>query len=142
MVGLLTAVADEILIPQAVWEEVEAGRAGRQITGLLRRERRIRTRPHVPVPPVLAAWDLGAGETQVIALGTTVSGCRAVLDDLQARRCARAMELRVIGTLGLVGRAKRLGKIAQARPHLERLLQAGLYATDSLIEQVLREVGE
>ena len=68
--------------------------------------------------------------------------CRVVLDDLQARRCARAMELKIIGTLGLVGRAKRLGIVEEAWPYLERLLRAGMYATDDLIEHVLREMGE
>jgi predicted nucleic acid-binding protein len=34
-----------------------------------------------------------------------------VLDDLEARRGAKAMELKVIGTLGIVARAKRAGRI-------------------------------
>jgi hypothetical protein len=46
-------------------------------------------------------WDLGPGESQVIAL--CISGSRsAVLDDRAARRCAAAHNVPVIGTLGIV----------------------------------------
>jgi predicted nucleic acid-binding protein len=39
-------------------------------------------------------------------------------------------------------RAKRRGVIETARPVIEHLRKVGLYASDSLIEQVLKHVGE
>jgi predicted nucleic acid-binding protein len=63
------------------------------------------------VPPEILAWDLGAGETQVITNARRHGADRVVLDDLEARRGAKAMELKVIGTLGIVARAKRAGRI-------------------------------
>jgi hypothetical protein len=50
--------------------------------------------------------------------------------------------LKIIGTLGLVGRAKALGLIDRAAPVVRRLRASGLYASDDLIQRLLREVGE
>ena len=66
-----------------------------------------------PAPPEVVAWDLGAGETQVITHALRHGADGLVLDDLDARRCAKAMGRSVIGTLGVVGRAKSMGRIAQ-----------------------------
>jgi len=65
-----------------------------------------------------------------------------VLNDLEARRCAKAMGRSVIGTLGVVGRAESMGRIAQAAPAIEHLRRTGLYVSDALVQHLLREVGE
>ncbi len=67
---------------------------------------------------------------------------RVVIDDLEARRCAKVMGLKLIGTLGIVGRAKAMGLIDQAEPVVRRLRETGLYASDELVRRLLREVGE
>jgi len=68
-------------------------------------------------------WDLGLGEAQVIA--RCVDGSKwAVLDDRAARRCAAAHEVRVIGTLGVVLRAKKAGQVGSARPLVRELVAA------------------
>ena len=92
--------------------------------------------------PEIISWDLGAGETQVIVNARLQGADRVVIDDLEARRCAQAMGLKTIGTLGLVGRAKALGLIDRAAPVVRRLRASGLYASDDLIQRLLREVGE
>jgi len=48
----------------------------------------------------------------------------------------------VIRTLGVVGRAKAMGRIAQAAPVIEHLRRTGLYVSDALVQYILREVGE
>jgi predicted nucleic acid-binding protein len=48
----------------------------------------------------------------------------------------------VIGTIGAVLRAKRQGIVPEARPVLEKLRAAGLYASPDLIQQGLALVGE
>lgn len=67
---------------------------------------------------------------------------RVVIDDLEVRRCAKAMGLRIIGTLGVVGRAKAMGKIAQAAPVIAHRHRTGLYVSDDLVQHLLRQVGE
>jgi predicted nucleic acid-binding protein len=65
-----------------------------------------------------------------------------ILDDREARRCASVMNLKIIGTLGIVARAKRLGRIDAAVPVIEHLRRTGLYVAEALVQQILREVGE
>jgi predicted nucleic acid-binding protein len=70
------------------------------------------------------------------------SADRVVIDDLEARRCAKAMGLAIIGTLGIVGRAKVSGLIDRAEPLIRRLRETGLYASDDIVQKLLGEVGE
>jgi predicted nucleic acid-binding protein len=61
---------------------------------------------------------------------------------LEARRCAQSIGQSLIGTIGVVLRAKRRGIIETARPVIEHLRRVGLYASDQLIEQALAHLGE
>jgi predicted nucleic acid-binding protein len=46
------------------------------------------------------------------------------------------------GTVGLVLRTRRAGVIDSARDALERLRRGGMYLSDRLCAEVLKEVGE
>ena len=141
--GLLNRLAGNVVFPAAVLEEVRAGRERR--TGAIdvaALPRWLAIERDVPVPPEIAAWDLGAGESQVLALTLSKQGAEAVLDDLQARRCARSLGLATAGTLGIVLRAKKAGLIPAARPLVEQLLATGLYLTRDLVQAALAEVGD
>ena len=59
------------------------------------------------VPPVIHAWDLGPGESAVLAWAHAHPGCEAIIDDLAARRCAATLGVPVRGTLGIVLLAKK-----------------------------------
>lgn len=97
--------------------------------------------PGEPSPRV-SAWDLGPGETSVLSWALGHPGCVAILDDLAARRCAEALRVPLIGTLGLVLKAKRKGRIGAARPILLRLREAGMYLSDRILSSALEKVGE
>lgn len=94
------------------------------------------------ISPFIAAWDLGAGESSVITIAHQEKNCIAVLDDLAARRCATALGLRVIGTLGLILMAKQKGMISSVRRALDSVLVAGLYISPKHIDQILAGAGE
>ncbi len=79
------------------------------------------------IDSVVAGWDLGRGESEVISLGLRQPGTGVVLDDLQARKCARVMEVPLIGSLGLILRARRENLIPFAKPAIEKLVSVGLY---------------
>jgi predicted nucleic acid-binding protein len=64
------------------------------------------------------------------------------MDDLAARRCAEALGLSFMGTLGLVLKAKRKGLLPAARPALEKLLAAGMYLSPRILDRALAMVGE
>jgi predicted nucleic acid-binding protein len=94
------------------------------------------------VPPIILAWDLGLGESSVLAWCAARPGVEAIVDDLAARRCATALGIPVRGTLGLVLLAKRYGRIVAARPVLEALRAAGMYLSKHVMNRALKSVDE
>lgn len=85
---------------------------------------------------------LGAGESAVIALATEVRNAVAVLDDKKARRVAREMGLRMMGTIGLLVKAKLEGVVSQLGPLLGDLDGAGFHLSPELHREALRLAGE
>jgi len=94
------------------------------------------------IDPFVAAWDLGRGESEVITLALSRAETGAVLDDSQARKCAKVLEVPLIGTLGLILKATRENLIPSARLAIERLLSVGLYADPETIASLLKRIGE
>lgn len=94
-----------------------------------------------PVPESIAEWGLGKGESAVLALALALEAT-AVLDDRSARRCASALGVPVIGTFGVIIRAKKRGLIAAAQPVIRSVIDAGLYYDDQSIRTLLSSVGE
>jgi predicted nucleic acid-binding protein len=64
---------------------------------------------------------LEEGESAVIALASELENAVVVLDDKKARRVARQMGLRVVGTVGLLLRAKREHLVPEVKSLLESL---------------------
>ena len=109
---LLEKLPAELVVPEAVVEEILAGpddparRALASGWG---------ARRAAVVPEKVAEWGLGKGESSVVTLALDLAAT-AVLDDRNGRRCAKALGVRVIGTFGVILRAKRQGLIAMAAP--------------------------
>jgi len=138
---LIERLTSAILIPSAVIEEVRAGRA-KDSSAAVALQWASQYRAHdAPVMPSIERWDLGAGESQVIAhsAGTARWG---VLDDRAARRCALAHGVAVIGSLGVVLRSKKKRHIDRARPLIDDLIAAGMFMDEEFIRRALENVAE
>jgi predicted nucleic acid-binding protein len=131
-----------LIVPQSVADEVKAGGAGDPANDWLHGEGAAFIAPDATVPELLASWNLGAGETAVIAGALLHSGAEGVLDDAAARRCAAAHGVPVRGTISLVALAKNRGLLPHCRPVFVMLRQAGLFVTSTLLNQVLAAAGE
>jgi predicted nucleic acid-binding protein len=97
--------------------------------------------PVASLPPRIADWRLGRGESAVLAVAHAGRGV-AIVDDREARRCAGALGVPAFGTLGVVLRAKRAGTVPLARPVLEELVHAGMWLNEATVIEALRSVGE
>lgn len=139
---LLQIAAPEVLVPQAVAQEIEARGPSDPGARALAETRWLRQVETPPIPAEILAWDLGAGESAVIASALAVPSRLAIIDDLEGRRCAESLGIRLRGTLGLVLRARAEGLIPQARPVLDTLRAVGMYLSDQLMDAALAEVGE
>jgi len=145
--GLLEKVmgiAARVIIPQPAADEIARGGDPSDPAALwLNRPESssyIETAP--PVSGFVAAWDLGAGESSVISLAETIPESTAVLDDLAARRCAEALHLNLVGTLGLLLVAKRRGAIASIRDSMAAIVDAGLFISPKHLADILKRAGE
>lgn len=98
--------------------------------------------PDVSAPPQILAWDLGAGETAVLAIALSRTDCICVLDDRAARTCAEVFQLPVIGTLGILLKAKDGGLIPLLRPVIDELVAVGSQLSPSVIQRALSLAGE
>lgn len=77
-----------------------------------------------------------------IALAMDEPGSTVLLDDAQARRVAERFGIERIGTLGILRRAKKAGLLDAIKPLVTQLQASGIYMRQTLIDAVLRDVGE
>lgn len=90
----------------------------------------------------LAVASLDEGEAAVIQLALENNILLVCIDELKGRRAALAVGLKVVGSLGLLGKAKTLGLISTIRPFIEKAKNSGIYYEDNLIETFLKSLGE
>jgi len=134
-------LALQVLVPEAVWREILRGPAEDPARRAL--ENGWGSRESVAsVPEQILEWGLGAGESAVLALTSKRHDAVAILDDNTARRCAQVLRLPVMGTLGMVLRAKVAGLIPTAADLVRDLQRAGLHLDAGIIRQALAGVDE
>ena len=121
LLELLQLASEEIVVPVAVATEIQRrGQADVTVQALERTPwLTVVTTPQVASK--IRDWDLGEGESAVLAWAYGHPGTEAIVDDLAARRCATTLDIPIRGTLGLVLTAKQKGIIPAARPILEKL---------------------
>ncbi|HEV7925138.1 MAG TPA: DUF3368 domain-containing protein [Verrucomicrobiae bacterium] len=139
---LLPLLARRVIVPPAVWNEVVdpalAAPGARDVAGCKWVE--IVAPDATAVAPLLIL--LGVGEAEAIALAQRETSAVLLLDDLRARKIAARLNLRRMGTIALLGRAKRAGLVDKLRPLLDGLRDSGIHIRPELIEAALKEVGE
>jgi len=140
---LLRQAAGSVCLPQAVADEIRA--KPDMATQLL--EQALQTWIEVRVVDNRMAVDLllaelDLGEAEVIVLAKILNAEYVVMDDLDARRFARRVGLRPIGTLGLLLAARLRGEIPSLQAEIQRLEKFGFRASSALKAQILRAAGE
>lgn len=139
---LIRVAGSAVVVPRPVADEIGM-KGGDDITHRAMRETSwLSVVPAPRVPQELAVWELGAGESSVLAWALVHPGSVALLDDLEARRCAESLQIPLLGTVGIVLLARRRGVIPLARPVLEELVSAGMYLAERTLAEALRRVGE
>ncbi|GAK61041.1 nucleic acid-binding protein, PIN domain [Candidatus Vecturithrix granuli] len=81
-------------------------------------------------------------QRSVIAYAHAHTGCIASLDDLQARLFAEGFGLKVIGTIGVLIKAKQLQVIPSIREQLHNLQHQGFHLSTEVQNEALRLAGE
>jgi len=125
----------EAEVPRGVLEEVERKRdeVYQELSRLIS-ERKIRveeTRKRLP--------RLGLGESSAILLALMKDKI-IVIDDRRARRLARELGLKVIGTLSILKKLHREGVLIEAPTTIyRRLIEIGFYVDKRLFDRIFKE---
>nr|WP_294943052.1 DUF3368 domain-containing protein [uncultured Mucilaginibacter sp.] len=82
------------------------------------------------------------GEASALALAQEIKSDYVIIDDMQARKLAAKLGLNIIGTLGILLKAKQAGFITLLKPVLEQVEKTNFRTTTALIQSVLRDAGE
>ena len=138
---LLPQLFSDIVIPEPVYQEVLAGREDDAAKMAFPQTSWI-DRKNVDITLPVAAWNLGNGESAVFSFAIKEPSYWAVVDDLAARRCAKTFGIQTLGTGGLLVLAKRRGLIDSVKSRVQRIRDAGLWLSDSVVKLLIREAGE
>lgn len=134
----------EVLVTATVWDEV-TGSPERNEHADLQLARRHGLLAVVEDPSLVpAAFNdprLDDGERSALAL-SLARDCDVLIDERRGRLAAEAAGLNVVGTLGLLVRARQLGLVGPVRPLAERLLNGGYHLSQSLVDRALMSLGE
>ncbi|MCK9463548.1 MAG: DUF3368 domain-containing protein [Proteobacteria bacterium] len=139
VLNLLRDLPHQFLVPREVRDEIESGqRCGRQgvdLSGVTIVE------SDGPVDAVTLSL-LDRGEAAVIQFALKNGVGTVCIDEKKGRRIARAVDLEVVGTLGLLLEAKKLGVLSAIAPVIEKLLEHGVWYQSGLLLSVLSSAGE
>ena len=136
----------EVLVTNTVWDEVVGGRARSEHMALHEAQRQgwLMVVPDpTTVPAQFANAMLDEGKRTALSLSLSLApGCDVLIDERRGRLAAERAGLNVLGTLGLLVRARQLGLIGPVRPLTEGLVASGYHLGRSLVEASLASLGE
>lgn len=143
---VLQSVYGHLIIPEAVSRELQRARTLPDLSKKVGQADWITVYP-ITRPDVLQALldrhpFIHEGEAAAIALAQELDATRIILDDRRARQVAQAERLPLIGTVGVVLLAYRLGRITalQARVILDRLYGGTSYISESLYYEATQQL--
>jgi uncharacterized protein len=140
--ALLQAVIDELIIPDAVYEEIVRQGAGKpgadevQQAAWIRRAQ-IQDQPFADQLP----QKLHRGEREAITLARELGGVLLV-DEQAVRQEAQRLGVPYFGSLRVLTEAKDRNLILAIKPVLDELMAAGMYLSDPLYREFLQTIGE
>jgi len=139
---LLKSSAEKIYIPDAVLEEINKKQdtATGSIKEILNTWLFECTIKNQELRDML--FGLGSGEQDVMIQAYEQRTSLVILDDQDARRTARRLGLKPIGTIGLLLVGKKRGIVDSVENEINRLVEYGFWISDNLRIEALREAGE
>jgi predicted nucleic acid-binding protein len=129
---LLEKLYKNLFVPQAVYDEVT--QVGRPQSDKLKRFLQSRVKV---VDLNLTKLGLGLGELEAITLYKELDADVLLIDDNRAKKYAVLNDVRVIGSLGILIKAKEKKHIDKIKPLLDEIMKSGVYISNKLIVQVL-----
>ena len=136
--SLLQRLFSEVLFAGSVVEEVGGGELYAEVARLVDKGlARVAKASNLELVELLSS-SLGRGEAETIALAMGVAADVVLLDDLRARRAARRLGIRVMGTLGALKLLMDAGHVRESPEELcSALISQGFWVDAGLCVKVL-----
>jgi hypothetical protein len=135
----LSHLFDKIFIPKAVWEELESSDFCHDFP-------KVRSFFEGRVKHVNGFNELilitGYGESESMLLYKEVGADFLVIDDKKARSIAEELEIKCIGTLAVLIKAKEKGLINALKPLFEDLIKNRRYYSKDVLNRILSRHNE
>jgi len=144
MLDILGKFYNKVLLPRAVYNEVCSNSDYTEEAELVKNCTFIKVEAvnNEQSVKILRAAGLDLGESEAIILADSLSDSLLLMDERKGRQIAQGMGLRIIGTLGILLQAKRIGLIDEIKPLLDALLVANFRISESLYNSILEQVSE
>lgn len=137
--SILFDLFKEIIVPDKVYREITAKDNDMQIFQYLFTSSQIKIGSDIIVPASITSWDLGEGESSVLSFAIEHPDYWAVIDDREARRCAKTMGCHYTGTVGVIVLARKRKLIPSMRECLLKLQNAGLWMSEDFIAEICQK---
>lgn len=141
---LLREFYGEVIVSREVHDEIAVAGAGLPGAEEMRRAPWIRVgSPSLePSPELTAACiGLGEGERSIIYLATALTADLVLIDEDRARRVAKRVGLNVAGSIAILERGARLGRVTDLRAVFLNLLDQGIRYDRGLLNQSVGRLG-
>jgi predicted nucleic acid-binding protein len=138
---ILKKIYSEIVIPEAVYKEIEAGKHKKFYRDLSKIDW-IKIRSIKDKRSINYFLDLDAGEAEAIIIASEIGADLIILDEKLGRYHAKHAGIKVTGTLGVLVKAKKMGLVPKLKPFLKQLTEKNVWLSDKLISQVCKTVDE
>lgn len=129
----------EVQVPQTVWDEVTRqprGNEGAIFSAALQAGWLSIVADPAEAAAQVQAYALDVGEAAALTLALA-SGGAILADERKARIAATNLGVAVIGTLGLLRRAREDDLVPALRPLIAQLIDSGYFISPQLVEMVL-----
>lgn len=141
LLHLLPDLYQEVTVPEGVVAELDAGRSQGVPLPEIGALPWVRVRQAPRERLLTLVTDLGRGEREALALAAETQDALVILDDALARYYARILDIPCTGTLGILLRAKKVGRLALVEPTVRQLEDLG-FRLDAATRAAVLELAE
>lgn len=135
---ILSAIFGDVYVPSAVYDEVsKQGKGESEKLAMYCRDKVLEISLEVNLNITL-----GRGESEAIILYKEKCADFLLCDDKKAKKFARSFGVNVIGSLGILLKAKEKKLISEIHPLIEKLKSSQIFIDDKTFELVLKMAGE
>lgn len=138
---LLLKITDRLIVPKGVYEEITFHKHSDCASEWIKNLNPSFIRD-VKVAQMISDWNLGKGESQVLSFSWQNDKIPVVIDDKAAKKCAEVFNIKVLGTIAVLIKAKQMTLIDEVKPLLYALKANGFRISNDIVTTAIKLTSE